>query len=113
VNHDYSYLESQRLILADDALRDELSRLKESPDVGSPSLLAQTLSLGSYPTSAMAFFAVTPMGLLGTEAEGSTGVTASAGGTFFALNLGPAIPPVGTQVLVTFVGNRWVFSYGA
>jgi hypothetical protein len=108
-----SLAEWQRLRLADDLLRGELSREPPPPDPGSPSVLAQTVSLGSYPTAALSYFACTPLGLLGAEVEGSMGVTASAGSNFFAVNLGSVIPPPGTQVLCTFVGNRWVFRYGS
>jgi hypothetical protein len=106
------YSEAQRLLIANDELRAELSRFQQPPDSGSLSLLAQTLSLGSYPTSAAAYYACTPLGLLGTETEGSAGVTASAGATFFAFNTGSAIPPPGTQILVSQVGSRFVFSFG-
>ena len=41
----------------------------------------------------------------------SAATIATDGNTFFALNLGTAIPPQGTPIVATFVGNRWVFRY--
>jgi hypothetical protein len=74
-------------------------------------LAAVTTTLGSYPTSATSFFTCNPLIILGQEVEGGAGVVAAGAAMFFALNLGSAIPPQGTQVLATFVGNRWVFRY--
>ena len=49
--------------------------------------------------------------LLLHQIEGGTGSLSTQVGRFFALNLGSSIPPTGTNLLVTFVGNRWAFRY--
>lgn len=77
----------------------------------SPVLLAQTRTLTAYPTAAQRFFACTPVAVLGSEIEGGPGAIAADTGVLLALNLGTAVPPVGTTVLLYFCGNRWVFLY--
>ena len=99
------------------ALRRRHDDLKNSiPDqpvyVGdNPTVLALTTTLQTYPTDAQCFFACQILSLLGAESEGGSGIVVPGSGTFFALNLGSTIPPSGTQVLASFVGNRWVFRY--
>jgi hypothetical protein len=105
--------EVKRLVARDAASSDEINRRDLNPAFGSPSILASTTTLSVYPTSAQSYFACTPLTLLGTENEGSSGVTTPGYAPFFALNIGSTIPPSGTQVLTTFVGSRWVFRYDA
>ena len=103
--------ESRRLRARDEALADGLTRLDPAPTFGTPSLVAQTKAITTYPTSAQRFFACTPRTVLGREVEGGAGALTSTGATLLALNLGTAIPPAGTDVLVTFVDSRWVFRF--
>ena len=102
---------ARRLILRERSLAKEVTRQESDPPIGAPSLLACTKVLTSYPTAASCFFACQPLTLLGPEVEGGSGVVTGLDTTFLALNLGGAVPPIGTQVLATFVGNRWVFRY--
>ncbi len=95
----------------DDALLDSLSRRDRDPRFGSPSLVAQTTTIAAYPTSAQRFFACVPQTVLGAEVEGGPALVPPGTSTFFALNLGTAVPPTGTDVLATFVESRWVFRY--
>ncbi len=74
-------------------------------------MVAQTKSISSYPTAANRFFACAPAGVLGPEVEGGPGTVSTTGSTFFALNLGTAVPPSGTNVLCTYTRYRWVFRY--
>jgi hypothetical protein len=103
----------RRLFIREAALADEAVRQDSDPPIGAPTLLACTKILSSYPTVAQCFFACQLLILLGAEVEGGSGVVTGVNATFFALNLGSAVPPIGTQVLVTFAGNRWVFRYDA
>lgn len=105
--------DAKRLRLRGDAINDDLSRQDVDPAIGAPSLVAKTTTLSAYPTSAKCFFACVPQVLLGAEVEGGAGSLTPGDSTFFALNLGGTAPPVGTQILATFVGNRWVFRYDA
>ena len=79
----------------------------------SPTLLAATTTVTTYPTSATAYYACNVQDLLGAETEGAAGVLSAASPTrrVMAYNLGTAIPTVGTLVVLTFVGNRWVFRF--
>jgi hypothetical protein len=76
------------------------------------SLVAVTFAEAAYPTVASAFYACHPVALGGTEDEGQA-VTTTTDGTqkLYAANLGTAIPPSGTKVLITLAGNRWEFTW--
>ena len=105
--------DARRLSLRGSALADIVVRQDSDPPVGAPSLLARTTALSSYPTTPACYFACQPLSLLGTELEGMPAAIAPGDSTFFALNLGSTVPTPGTQVLTTFVGNRWVFRHDA
>jgi hypothetical protein len=103
--------EASRLRIQDVTLSDSLSQIEQDPSLGMPCMAAQTKVLTSYPRSAQQFYACSPVTVLGHEVEGGTGTLTAIGSTFFGLNLGSAVPPVGTIVLTTFVDHRWVFRY--
>lgn len=103
--------EAKRLRGHDTALLDGLSRRDRAPAFGSPSLVAQTTTIKTYPTSAQRFYACVPQTVLGAEVEGGPGILSPSSSTFFALNLGTAIPPTGTNILATFIESRWVFRF--
>lgn len=105
--------ELTRLAARDLALLDETKRRDVDPSLSPPSLLARTTTIATYPTAAQVFYACQPLQILGTEVEGAGGLVSVSNSNFFALNLGGTIPPPGTQILTTFVGNRWVFRYDA
>jgi len=92
-------------------LRDEAARGQGEVVGASACRLARTTTAGHYPTAAAAFYAMTPLVVLGTEAEGSAGTISAAGGVFYALNLGSAVPPAETTVVAAHSGDRWVFRY--
>jgi hypothetical protein len=79
---------------------------------GAPSIVARTKAVTTYPTVAARLFACEPLSVLGAEVEGTTATKTLRGGTTYAFNLGASIPPVGSEVLLTYVAYRWVFSYG-
>lgn len=105
--------DAKRLFTREDALADDVKRRDSDPPLGSPSLLAYTTTLKTYPTTSLSFYACLPLTLLGAEVEGGPGTVSAGDAVFFALNLGSSVPPSGTQVLTTFVGNRWVFRFDA
>jgi hypothetical protein len=105
--------DARRLFSREISLTDDSTRGDLNPAFGSPSILAQTATINTYPSTAQSYFACLPLTLLGTEKEGAAGVLTPGSATFFALNLGSTVPPAGTQVLTTFVGSRWVFRYDA
>lgn len=92
-------------------LEDRLDSL-DAPTEGSASALVQTVSVSSYPTTAFTFYAVQPLVIDGVEREGAA---ASFGPdpsrVFYACNLGSVVPPVGTKLVVTSCGGRWVFTF--
>ena len=107
------YDEAKRLRVRDDAIADTLSVVPQTLDSGSPCLIAQTTKLKVYPAGAGQFYACEPVAVLGAETEGGQAVFTPHTSTFFALNLGGAVPPQGTNIIATFIGNRWVFRYDA
>jgi hypothetical protein len=105
--------EARRLRIRETTLADDLKCQISDSSRGNPSLLARTTVVSSYPTAAQCYFACQPAAVLGVEVEGGPGTISVLSSTFFALNVGSTIPPVGTQILATFAGNRWVFRYDA
>jgi hypothetical protein len=103
--------DAKRLRVREAALADAASRVGRDFSPGVPSLVAQTKAISSYPTVAQRFYACSPLTVLGPEVEGGPGTMAAGTSTFHALNLGSAVPPLGANVVVTFVDNRWVFRY--
>jgi hypothetical protein len=101
-------------------LRDRLAAYDDAFDAAqaggdedcSAAFLGKTTTITSYPTSATATFAVTPVDVSGTEAEGSSAsYTPRAGVVAFATNLGSSVPPSGTLVVCHVVGGRNIFRY--
>lgn len=87
-------------------------RLAAAGDDGSTAMLVQTKAFATYPTSASAFFACSPLRVDGPEVEGSAASFSSDDSrTVFAYNLGAKAPPVGARLLVHSCGGRWTFRY--
>lgn len=105
--------DAKRLRVRDDAIAGDLSAAPYLADPGTPCHVAQTTRVSTYPTAARSFFACSPVAVLGAETEGGPATLTSLTPIFYALNLGGAIPPQGTDVIASFVGNRWVFRYDA
>jgi hypothetical protein len=105
--------EARRLRVRDDEIADDLSSSPYLANAGSPCLVLQTTTLSIYPTQSQGFFACVPVTVLGAEIEGAQAALTSLSSTLFALNLGAALPPNGTNVIASYVGNRWVFRYDA
>jgi len=79
---------------------------------GSAALLLTTTTIATYPSMAGAFFASNPTEIDGSEVEGgAASYTADATQVVYALNVGTMIPPVGTRVVASCVGGKWVFRY--
>jgi hypothetical protein len=105
---------------ADDELR-QLRRRREdealarrsprAPDPGNPTVLARTTVVSAYPTSPQSVYAVQAVATGGAEGEGLPVMLTPGGASFFAANLGSAVPPQGSDVLCTLIGSRWTFRY--
>jgi hypothetical protein len=79
---------------------------------GSAAMCVITTTVTTYPTSAAEFYACNPELLTGSEDEGATPTfTADTATIVYALNLGTAIPPNGTKLVIHSAGGRWVFRY--
>jgi hypothetical protein len=108
---DTAFDDAARLRAARSASDAKASRPPGSASRGAPCMVAQTKTVTTYPTAAGKYFACAPVDVTGAETEGGSGTFTVATTTFYALNLGTAIPVTGTNVLVTFVDNRWTFRY--
>lgn len=81
-------------------------------DDGSPSVLVQTVTVSTYPTTASSFFACQPILVDGPETEGAAAsFTPDPARVLYAYNLGTQIPPTSTRLILTCCGGRWVFRY--
>ena len=103
--------EAKRLRLLQSDRLDAAGRRDRDFAPGTPSLVARTTTIKTYPAGAQQFYACIPMTVLGPEVEGGAGTLNPGTSTFLALNLGSAIPPTGTAILATYADNRWVFRY--
>lgn len=103
--------EIQQVILRDTYLADELVRQDSEPLLALSGLLVLTKSLGSYPSAPRSYYACQPLSVLGAETEGGTATLVMKDCTLFALNLGNAVPPIGTTLIATNVRNRWCFRW--
>jgi hypothetical protein len=78
----------------------------------SAALCVVTTTVTTYPTSAAEFYACFPELLTGAETEGATPTfTPDTATTLYALNVGTAIPPLATKLVIHSVGGRWVFRF--
>lgn len=107
-----AYDEGQRLRLRQRAADAIASQNPGTVTRGAPCMVAATKTLTTYPTTAATYYACDVVAVTGAETEGGAGIlTVVSPTTFFALNIGTAIPPTGTKIIVTFVDYRWSFRY--
>lgn len=93
-------------------IEDEVERLTQGDQTGAEAVLVRTQASGSYPTSAQRYYPVKRVDISGPETEGASPTLGESGETFTALNMGSAIPPPGTYVIVVQLFGRWVFRHG-
>jgi hypothetical protein len=89
-----------------------LDRSGANDEWGSLAILAQTTAVSSYPTDPSSFFACRPLNVDGEESEGAAAsFTPEPARTIYAFNVGSQTPPLGTRIIITDCGGRWVFRY--
>lgn len=89
----------------------ERAEARDAP-AGGAAVVLRTKTVGTYPTTAAAFYACDVLTAGGTEAEGSAAaLTAVASATVFALNVGTKKPPSGTEVVAVGADGRFLFQY--
>jgi hypothetical protein len=87
-------------------------RLSPSGEDGGLAVLAQTVTVTRYPSSAGAFYACVPLQVDGAEVEGAAAsFAADPARILYACNLGSQIPPEGTKIVLHACGGRWTFRY--
>lgn len=105
---DELYDDSERLRRESDESRRRETRPPGTAGGGAPSVVVK---IASTPTHSSVFYTCTPQTVTGAETEGGAGTLTVDAGSIVAYNLGTAIPPSGTAVLITFADFRWVFRY--
>jgi len=94
------------------AASDALDRSGGQDPYGSAAMCVITTTVETYPTVAATFYACNPELLTGTEAEGTAATfTVDTSTIIYAVNVGTAIPPSGTKLVIHAVGGRWAFRY--
>ncbi len=93
-------------------LSDTVDRIPPSGPDGALGMLVTTTTVSTYPTTAGSYFAVNPTTAGGTEAEGQAATySPDTQRTFYAFNAGATVPPNGSHVIASAVGNRWIFRW--
>jgi hypothetical protein len=90
---------------------DFADRTSTTPDDYSISVLVQTTTDGSYPTIPQAIYACNTGYYNCDSAEASTATFVADGKKAYVLNIGTAIPTVGTTMVAKTAGNKWIFRY--
>lgn len=100
---------------SDDRDADLASAIDAEPDYdcdGAPSMLLQTFTQTTYPTTAARVYACRPVRATAALTEGATAsYVVDSTRTYYAANLGSAIPPSGTRVVAVQRNGSWVFRY--
>ena len=78
---------------------------------GNESWLLKTVTVASYPTTAIGEYGVQRVILGGAETEGAVPSFTMAPTTFYAANIGIGVPPPGTYVVGDLISGRWAFHY--
>lgn len=104
-----SELRAERDRLAD--LAAALDRSLSGQADGTTVLVVKTIQESSYPTTASCSYACQVQTPGGAETEGAAGSLGATSATLYAYNLGSSIPPQGTLLLATQIGDRWVIHY--
>jgi hypothetical protein len=96
-----------------DELESALERIEAGDLACGAAKVVRTVSLGSYPTGSGVnrVFAVRDVVVSGTETEGATATSTVDTRTFYAVNVGTGIPPVGTDLIAVQVPHVWAFRY--
>ena len=89
-----------------------LDRSAGQDPYASAAMCVITTTVETYPVVAARFYACNPELLTGAETEGAAATfTADTNTIVYAVNLGTAIPPNGTKLVIHAVGGRWTFRY--
>ncbi len=93
------------------AMSDLIVSLPHRTESGNPALAVRTRTKTTYPTVPSAYYSCFPLAVTGDEVEGGPATLTVAVEDLYVFNVGTVIPPVGTDLLATFVDNRWVVRY--
>lgn len=93
-------------------LESDVGRRGDGPDTGAPVLVGKTSTDGAYPVAINAFYKVELYLTGGELKEGAVPVFTDLNMSEYAVNLGTAVPPLGTLVRIDLLpGGTFGFSY--
>lgn len=91
---------------------DYLDRSAQNQPYGNAAMCVITATQTTYPTSPGSYFAAHPTILSAVEQEGSPATFTDDTSTWvYGMNLGSAIPGVGTRLIFHGGSGRWAFRY--
>lgn len=105
--------EIESIRLREEALRNEVARLRQLQVTGTPCEVGQVFNGGAIPTTVPAIFYTHPARPAGDQSEG--------GGASFAVDtsrtravavFGPEVPTAGDYLTAYLIGGRWCANYG-
>jgi len=99
------------LLRRTEALAARLDSLNVNQTVPAESMVVKTVTVTTYPTSAQRVYGVQAYDVTATEAENQSPTYANATATFYAVNVGAAVPASGTYVVAHKVDGLWIFRY--
>jgi hypothetical protein len=93
------------------AIDDMADRLAQPNPYVHRSLVVITTTVTAYPTVAQSVYACLQSDPTVAESEGATATYANGTGILYALNVGTAVPPPGTRLILEAVKGKWLFRF--
>lgn len=92
-------------------LADALDASRSESTPTSRSMVVQTTTKTTYPTTTGVYYACLPVDVGGVEDEGVSGIVSAGSGYVFVLVLGVNVPATGTKLVADLIGGRWASQY--
>lgn len=102
---------AQRVQRRLDQVEELIARLGQGAPGGHAFMVGRTTTVGAYPTSPLAYFAVQVTRVGNPEVEGGTPSFTDAGSVEMVANVGKGLPPPASRVECRRTGGRWVMQW--
>ncbi len=86
----------------------DLDRTANEEPAPAAAILARTVTVTTYPTTAGKVIACQALTISVTEVEGAAPTLTLVPGVFYSVHIGTNLPPVGSDVLLEMVDGLWV-----
>jgi hypothetical protein len=108
----YSGMQAERVTrIRHEQIEHALEVAQSPPNGDGVSFVGQTTTGGTYPIAAGVVYLVIAQEINVGAAEGSVPSFVATNSTIPAVNLGTAIPPQGTYIIVSKAGSRFTFRF--